>query len=141
VIPFLDHPDRYLQQAAAAALQTMPSPASVEALEGVLGDPSLELRGMAAISLSHLGSGAGATVLIDLIDAETYARARAADPSKYGDAALVQNNRIRAVEALARLGRSQDRSVFERLVADDRDPAVREAAMRALADRREETGG
>jgi HEAT repeat protein len=132
VIPFLSHPDPLLRQGAAAALQTMPGEASVNALKGVLGDPSLELRGMAAISLSHLGDASGAHVLADLASSATYEAARAEDPRKYATAQLVQNSRIYAVQALARLERAEDRGLLQELADGDPDPAVREAAMLAL---------
>jgi len=135
VIPFLDQPDPLLRQGAASALQSLPGAATVEALEGVLGDPSLELRGMAAISLSHLGSAAGAHVLVDLVDPATYEAIRAVEPRKYADPTLVQNSRVYAVQALARLGRDEDLGLLRGLAEDDRDPAVREAAMRALRER------
>jgi HEAT repeat protein len=132
VIPFLGHPDGLLRQGAAAALQTMPGEASVQALQGVLGDPSLELRGMAAISLSHHGDASGAHVLADLASLSTYEAAHAEDPRKYADARLVQNSRIYAIQALARLARPEDRGLLQGLAEDDSDPAVREAAMLAL---------
>jgi hypothetical protein len=135
ILPFLEHPDPYLRQGAASALQGLPGEASIAGLEGVLGDPSLELRGMAAISLSHLGSPAGATVLLDLIDPGTYEDIRRDDPLKYVDPQLVQNSRVYAVLALARLERAEDVPLLERLAEEDGDPAVREAAMLGLRDR------
>jgi HEAT repeat protein len=134
VIPFLEHEDLYLRLAAAAALQALPGPESVTALKGVLDAPELELRGMAAISLSHLGDASGAHVLVDLIDPGTYEAIRLEEPEKYTDARLVQNNRIRAVQALARLGRPEDGARLQALAEGDEDPAVREAAMIALQD-------
>ena len=64
------------------------------------------------------------------IDAATYEAIHAEDPTKYADPKLVQNNRIRALEALARLGRPEDMELFLRLCDDEPDPAVREAAMK-----------
>jgi len=135
VIPYLHHQDLYLRLAAAAALQALPGPESVAALREALAAPELELRGMAAISLSHLGDPSGADVLVDLIDLGTYEAIRAEEPRKYSDARLVQNNRIRAVQALARLGRPEDRPLLEQLAEGDPDHAVRETAMIALRDR------
>ena len=135
VIPFLSSADPLLQQGAASALQSMPGEDSLAALKGVLGDASLELRGMAAISLSHLGDASGAHVLVDLADADTYTAIQAREPRKYADPRLVQNSRIYAVQALARLNRDEDLALLQALADADEDPAVREAAMRAVRDR------
>ena len=135
VIPFLASADPLLQQGAASALQSMPGPDTVEALKGVLGASSLELRGMAAISLSHLGDASGAHVLLDLVDPDTYTAIQADNPRKYADPRLVQNSRIYAVQALARLNRDEDLDLLKRIADGDADPEVREAAMRAVRDR------
>jgi HEAT repeat protein len=132
VIPFLKHPDPYLRQSAAGVLQKLPGDATRAALRGLLDDSSLELRGQAAISLSHLGDEAGADVLVELLDPESYAKVHAAEPAKYASEVVVHESRLRALDALARLARASDRPLFERLATDDRDPEIREAAMRAL---------
>ena len=132
VIPYLDHPLPYLRQHAAAVLQALPSPETVAALKGVLDDPSLELRGMAAISLSHLGDPSGAPVLRDLVERASYEEAHRLAPDKFKSEGLIQTTRVKAVEALARLGLAEDRPLFEKLSKEDEDAAVREAALRAL---------
>jgi HEAT repeat protein len=132
LVPFLEHPDTFLQLAAAASLQNVPGEESLGALRGLLSSPSLELRGQAAISLARLGDPAGAEVLGELVDPETYVRAREADPRKFASERFVHDSRLAAVRALGRLGRPQDRPLLEGLAAGDDDPAVREAAMRAL---------
>jgi len=132
LVPFLGHSDSFLRQSAAAALQNIPGETSRTALRGLLGDPSLELRGQAAISLAKLGDDAGAEVLRELIDRQSYAQVRAADPRKFAAERSVHQARVEAVRALARLGRPADRPLLEALAADEADPAVREAAMLAL---------
>jgi HEAT repeat protein len=133
VIPFLHHADPYLRQSAAAALQRLPGPETVEALRGALDDPSLEFRGMAAISLSHLGERSGAAVLRELVDPATFAAAHEHEPRKWASPELIQQTRLQAVRALARLDLEADRPLLRRLADGDQDPEVREAAMRALA--------
>jgi HEAT repeat protein len=135
VIPFLQDPDPYLRQNAAAALQKLPGEATLAALRKLLDDPSLELRGQAAISLSHLGDASGAQVLIELLDPASYARAHEREPKKYASEKVIQESRRKALDALARLERADDRAVFERLARDDADPLIREGAMRALQTR------
>ncbi len=130
--PFLNHPDPFLRQAAAAALQRVPGNRSLEALRGLLADPSLELRGQAAISLSCLGDPAGAAVLLELLRPESYAQVRAEDPRKFKSAGQVHETRLEALRALARLARPEDRPVIESLAAGDLDPTIREAAMLVL---------
>ena len=131
LIPFLEHPDALLRQAAAGILQRFPGPASVQALERLLADPSLELRGQAAISLAQLGEASGAHVLVEMLSKESYAKARAASPKKYARERTVQDSRVAALQALARLGRPQDLPLLESLGQSDPDLAVREAALRA----------
>ncbi len=132
VIPFLHHADPLLRQVAAGVLQKMPGEATTAALAGLLDAPELEMRGQAAISLSHLGDARGATVLRELALAESYAAAHALAPKKFANEKLVQTTRLKAVDALARLALAEDRGLFERLAQDDADPLVREIALRAL---------
>ncbi|MCY3001727.1 MAG: HEAT repeat domain-containing protein [Planctomycetota bacterium] len=131
VIPFLKHEESFLRQ-AAAVLQNQPSEASKAALAGLLDDPSLELRGQAAISLSHLGDARGAAVLRELVDPQSYAAVRAQNPAKFVSDRLVETTRLHAVAGLARLGRPEDRPLLEEVAKSDSSPQVREAAMRAL---------
>jgi HEAT repeat protein len=134
VVPFLRHEDPFLRQSAAGILQAIPGEASRAGLRGLLDDPSLELRGQAAISLARLGDPAGAPVLRELAGREAYEAVQASDPRKFASERLVHQSRLEAVRALAGLGRPEDRELLERLAADDEDSAVREAAMRALQD-------
>ena len=71
VLPFTADEDHGLQVAAAGALQGFPSDETVAALRGLLDDGSVELRGTAAVSLSHFGDPAGADVLWELVDTGT----------------------------------------------------------------------
>ncbi len=132
VIPLLHSPEPFLRQTAAAVLQNLPGDATVAALVGLLDDSALELRGQAAISLSHLGDARGAAVLAELVDPASYTTAQAADPQKFASARLVETTRLHAVAALGRLRRAEDRPLLEAVAKDDASPQVREAAMRAL---------
>jgi HEAT repeat protein len=133
VIPFLEHQDQGLRMAAASALKTMPGEATSGALRSALKDESIEVRGTAALSLSFLGDTAGADVLADLTDPATYEAARVDNPEKFASALNVRENRIRAIDALARLGRAEDRELLEAIARGEPDLDVREAAQRALA--------
>jgi hypothetical protein len=132
VIPFLRHEESFLRQAAAAVLQNQPSEAAKDALAGLIDDPSLELRGQAAISLSHLGDARGAAVLRELVDPQSYAAVRAQNPAKFASDRLVETTRLHAVAGLGRLRRPEDRPLLEEVAKSDASPQVREAAMRAL---------
>ncbi|HVS17474.1 MAG TPA: HEAT repeat domain-containing protein, partial [Planctomycetota bacterium] len=133
LIPFLDHADPFLRQSAAGVLQRVPGEAAREALRGLLGDASLELRGQAAISLATLGDPSGAHVLRELVDPATYGASELRESGKFQGERSVHDARLEGLLALARLGLAEDRALFERLAADDPDHGVREAAMRALA--------
>ena len=102
------------------------------ALREALSAGTLDLRGTAAISLSHLGDDAGAALLTDLAGLELYEAANAADSSAFPRARDVRAFRILAVRAIARLERPADRAFLERLAVDESDIEVREAALRAV---------
>lgn len=132
IIPLLDSQEAFLRQTAAAVLQNLPGDATKEALGRLLSDPALELRGQAAISLSHLGDARGAPVLRELVEPASYAAVQSAEPGKFASARLVESTRLHAVAALGRLNRPEDRPLLESVAKDDASPQVREAAMRAL---------
>jgi hypothetical protein len=134
ILPFVEDDDLGLQIAAAGALRGFPSEPTVAALRGLLTDGSIELRGTAAVSLSHLGDASGADVLWELVDHETFDRARAADDTKFREEALVQAIRVKAVESLVRLARPEDVERLRRLAEDEPDLEVREAAMVGLGE-------
>jgi hypothetical protein len=132
VLPYLQQPDPFIRQAVIGVLQHLPGPATNDALAALLDDPALETRGQAAISLSHLGDARGAEILIELLDPASYERAHAADQRKFAAPQHAQASRVKAIEALARLARAEDRALFERVAAEDSDALVREAALRAV---------
>ena len=135
VVAILESDDEGLRNLAAAALGRLGGEPAREALLGALGDSSLDVRGSAAIALTKLDppDESAALVLLDLIDPAIYAAENERDARKYRRGQIVSTNRVRAVEALARLRRPGDRATFEGLQKDP-DVAVSEAAMRALAD-------
>ncbi len=136
VIDTLGRDDEGLRTLAAATLGRIPgggADAAVRAaLRGVLDDPSIDVRGTAAISLSHLDppDPEGARVLRDLLDPALYSAANKLDREKYRRGSSISKARVRAVEALVRLGLEEDRALLEALRTDE-DVAVSEAAMRA----------
>ncbi len=136
VLVFLQHEDEGLQSIAAIALQALPGEGVRAALVATLSDSVLSVRGSAAVSLSKLDppEPAAAPVLRELAGTETYASENGLDVRKYRLGRLVSQNRVRAVQALARLGRPEDRALLESLEGDE-DLAVREAALVALRDR------
>jgi hypothetical protein len=135
VLPYLNDNDPLIRQAVIGVLQHLPGPRTNDALAGLLDDPALETRGQAAISLSHLGDGRAARVLIELVDLASYERARATDAKKFAAPQYVREARVKAVEGLARLARSEDRELLARVAAEDADSLVREAALRAVGTR------
>jgi HEAT repeat protein len=133
LIPFLQHADPLLRQTSAVVLQRYPGPETLAALERLLGDGALELRGQAAISLAALGDGRGARVLLEMLEPSNYEAVRRQDERKYAKAKHVRASRLTALGALIRLGRPEDRPRLEALAASDADLEVRDLALRALA--------
>ncbi|TAJ21539.1 MAG: hypothetical protein EPO68_04570 [Planctomycetota bacterium] len=133
LVRFVEHSDPGLVRAAAMSLQRYPSDASAAALRGLLGSSELDLRGQAAISLSHLGDAAGAGVLVEMLEPGAYERAHAAQSHKFAKARDVSQARVKALEALLRLGDPAHRARIEELSRTDADLGVREAAIRALS--------
>lgn len=133
LVRFVDHGDPGLVRAAAMSLQRYPSEASLAALRGLLGSSELDLRGQAAVSLSHLGDASGEAVLVEMLEPAAYERAHAAQPSKFARAAEISQARIKAVQALARLDGQAHRERLTALSRDESDLGVREAAIQALA--------
>ena len=133
VAALLSSDDEGLRTLAAAALGRFGGEKARERLRTALDDPSLGVRGSAALSLTKLSppDPAAAEVLRELLDPAVYADAHAEDADKYRRADLVRDNRVRALRALATLERAEDRPLFEEL-AEDPDVAVSEAAMEAL---------
>ena len=129
---FLESEDEGLRILSAGFLRFYPRELAIPALKGVLGDHDLAVRLNAAISLSWLGDPAGAMLLKDGAGREIYEAERSRDPREYARPEVVRENRVRALEALARLGREGDRALFEELASGDEDLQVREAAMKAL---------
>jgi len=132
VSAFLESEDQGLRSLAAGYLRFYPEEQAVPALKGSLGDLDLAVRLNAAISLSWLNDPAGASLLRDGARRETYEAERARNSRNYARAEIVRENRVRALEGLARLARAEDRDLLEELAAGDEDLEVREAAMRAL---------
>ena len=132
VSSFLESEDQGLRSLAAGYLRFYSAELAVPSLKGSLGDLDLAVRLNAAISLSWFSDPAGAVVLRDGTRREIYEAERARNPRNYARAEVVRENRVRALEGLARLARVEDRALLEELAAGDEDLEVREAAMRAI---------
>jgi HEAT repeat protein len=136
LIRALDDPDAGLRSIAAIGLQRQAGDEAREALFGALGDPAFDVRANAALALALLGDERAAETLLELADPATYEREReASDGRRFARATLVSSGRASAVQALGRLGRPQDRALLSELAEGDDDLDVREAALRALAER------
>jgi hypothetical protein len=125
--------DDGLRSVAAVALQRMPGEESRQALVGALDDRSLEVRANAALSLSVRGDAAGARVLRELLKTATYTSEHDLDARKYAQPRRISESRVKAVEALGHLKIAEDQALLAELAESDKDLAVREAAMKALA--------
>jgi len=132
VIEFLQHEDSGIRHAAAAALQNLDSPLSRPALRELLGDPELDLRGQAALSLAYLGDAGGVGVLHELLGMEAYERERDLFPGRWRRGSDVHNARLRALQSLWRLGRPEDLARIETMSLEEGDLELRAAALAAL---------
>jgi hypothetical protein len=99
-----------------------------------LGDRRLDVRGSAAIALARRGDPAGAGGLVELLDPDAYAAERAGAPDRWSGAELVSQSRIRAVRALAALGRPEDLAVLAAAEEVEDDPNVLAEIKGALRD-------
>ncbi len=124
--------DPGLRAVAAVALQRIPGEAGREALKGALEDSAFDVRANAALALATRGDPAGAALLRDLIDTQTYDTERGRDAAKFAEARRVSESRIAAIQGLARLRRPEDRATLAALADNETDLGVREAAMKAL---------
>jgi hypothetical protein len=138
--PFADDlGDEGLRLMTAAALQNLPTETGLAALRGLLADSALQVRGQAALSLAEAGDAAGASVLAELLDPASYVRDRARSPNAWSKGQLVHDTRMRALEALAELGRVEDRELLAELARGDSDSELRGRARELLE--REPVGG
>lgn len=126
--------DEGLRSVAAVSLQRIRGEESRIALVGALDDRSLEVRANAALSLSVRGDGAGARVLRELLKSSTYAAEHELDARKYAQPRRITESRVKAVEALGHLKLADDEPLLAELAERDDDLAVREAAMKAIAE-------
>jgi hypothetical protein len=135
IIQVLEHStDEGLRNVAAIALQRMSGEKSRAALVGALQDGSFEVRANAALALAAQGDASGASVLTALVDASSYAAEHERDKKKFSQARRVSESRVMAIHALARLKRQGDKALIARVADKEDDLAVREAAMKALAE-------
>jgi hypothetical protein len=132
VIGFLGDSDRGLRIAAAGALQSFPGERTREALRGMLTASDLDVRGQAAISLTFHGDASGEGVLRQLVDPSSYELERELDPSRWRRAEVMRYARQRALWALARLHRPEDRAFLEHVAGEEEDTEVRQTALHLL---------
>ncbi|MDP6386380.1 MAG: HEAT repeat domain-containing protein [Planctomycetota bacterium] len=136
VAAFLTSPDEGLRIVAAGALANLPGDGAREALREALGDPSLDVRGTAAMALTLLDppDPGAAPILMDLTRVQVYEAVRRESPAKYTRARDVSRFRIQALGALARLGREADWAHIETLKGDP-DANVVDAVLRLIDQR------
>lgn len=135
IVRVLEHStDDGLRSVAVIALQRIGGEKSRAALLGALEDGSFEVRANAALALAARGDVAGATVLRGLVETASYAAEHERDKKKFAQARRVSESRVMAIHGLSRLRRPEDRAVIERVAESEADLAVREAAMKALAE-------
>lgn len=133
LLAFMDSEDAGLRGIAVIGLQSMPGEESLVALSKALTDTEFEIRANAALGLSHLGDARGASLLIEMLDPETYAAINRLQEAKFARAESVSQSRAAAVLGLGDLHRPADLPILKELADGEEDLLVREAAMRVVA--------
>ena len=133
LLRYLAHEDAGLRKIAVIGLQNMPGQETLRALYRALEDSDFEVRANAALGLSRLKDSTGASLLLDMLDEETYAAIHRAEEAKFARSESISQSRAAAVLGLGDLQRAEDFAVLEKLAADDEDLLVREAAMRVVS--------
>lgn len=126
LLPYLRHGSARVRTSAVRTIGAVGDPSTVPALEPLLFDEEPNVRWFAAIALAGLGSGAGAEVLMQLLDREYLAGFPNVDADEQSDIMEV------AVGVAAGLGGPQLIERVRGLASGDVDPRVRRAAAEAL---------
>ncbi len=126
LLPYLRHESARIRTSAVRTIGAVGDPSTVPALEPLLFDQEPNVRWFAAIALAGLGSGAGAEVLMQLLDREYLAGFPNVDADEQSDIMEV------VVSVAAGLGRPELTERVRGLASGDVDPRVRRAAAEAL---------
>jgi HEAT repeat protein len=118
--------DPGVRKAVVHALGALPSPETQAALTAALADGVEDVRWNAAIALARRGDGAGAPILVQILDRQHLAAVPGITPEQREDALL------QGVAAAAALKSPELRRILEGLKASDPSLRVREAARQAL---------
>ena len=127
ILPQLRSSDPGMRKAAAYVLGNLGASTANGALHEALQDPVLEVRWNAALALLRLRDRAGIGLGLQLLKREYVSRAQGITPEQV-DAAL-----LTACAAVGEFGDPAARPDLERLRNQDPNPAVRQAAIQALA--------
>ena len=126
LLPYLRHESARIRTSAVRTIGAVGDPSTVPALEPLLFDEEPNVRWFAAIALAGLGSGAGAEVLMQLLDREYLAGFPNVDADEQSDIMEV------VVGVAVGLGRPDLTERVGGLATGDVDPRVRRAAADAL---------
>jgi hypothetical protein len=127
VVPLLGSDDPGLRKAAAFVLGSLGGAAATAGLREALGDPALEVRWNAALALVRLHDPAGFVPTLKMLERRYVSGAPGITPGQI-EAAL-----LAAIGALEELRDPGARPALEKLGRGDPNPAVRQAALRALS--------
>ena len=131
LISLLEDEDEGVVLLATAALQSLASPGTIPALEGLLGSRRLDLRIQAALSLVELGDDGGREVLVAASVPAPYEAERAEHPRRWAPQ-TVSETRRKVLLALAAIDAPDLDAVLRPLADGDDDPNVRSLAIELL---------
>lgn len=142
IIPYLKNPDPDLRKTASYVLGALEDPKAVEALEPLLSDADRDVRWNAALSLAKLGSDAGYSILMQMLDREALVREYALPEEK------IEEIMVNATRGIALLRNSAGKSVVDmpesfiklsQISNTDKSLKVRQAAIEALRYQKQKT--
>lgn len=125
ILPYLQSQDEDLKKMTVYVLGALEDPKLIPAIEPMLSDAARDVRWNAALSLAKLGSAAGYSDLLRMIDREILTKEQLPEEK-------IEEIMTNAVKGLALLSKPESLPLLAKLSNTDKSLKVRQAAMEAL---------
>ncbi len=126
ITKLLDDQKQEVRRMAAFVLGGLQNPSVIDELKTTLNDPADEVRWNGAIALGQLGSDAGETVLLTVLDHALDGQFKDWKPG------LRRNLLVSTIQSLAELNSRKALDKLNRITESETDSRVREAALKAV---------